>query len=266
MPKILAITEAMHGSAKNVLAKAGEIQSSHGEMERIAGGMTPYFSGTLPELLTQRLLDMKKKHAALYEKVSQYSEKVDYAADNYDWSDQEIAGWANRLGVSAAVLAGSVASSEVGNGSYDKSTLRWDSIQNQEMEVDSFNGVPAYINEQNFNAAKSGNYYDVGFQNGERNCAEYVKRYYSTLYGMNVTGLVPGGNPSGLISTAEPKPGDVINTVVDGVSHWAIVKEIKDGRATVIEQNTVYKQGDGYAMSVNNFYSVSGNRFFTLPS
>jgi surface antigen len=109
MPKILAITEAMHGYAKNVLAKAGEIQSSHGEMERVAGGMTPYFSGTLPELLTRRLLDMKKKHAALYEKVAQYSEKVDYAADNYDWSDREIAGWANRLGVGAATLMGSAA-------------------------------------------------------------------------------------------------------------------------------------------------------------
>jgi uncharacterized protein YukE len=106
MPKILAITETMHGNAKNILARAGEIQSSHGEMERITNGMAPYFSGTLPELLTQRLLDMKKKHEALYEKISQYSEKIDFAADNYDWSDQEIAGWAGRLGVGVGTLVG----------------------------------------------------------------------------------------------------------------------------------------------------------------
>jgi murein DD-endopeptidase MepM/ murein hydrolase activator NlpD len=99
MPKILAITDAMHSYAKNILAKAGDIQSSHNEMGRITNGMTPYFSGMLPELLTQRLLDMKKKHEALYEKISQYSEKIDYAADNYDWSDREIAGWATRLGL-----------------------------------------------------------------------------------------------------------------------------------------------------------------------
>ncbi|MDR1376345.1 MAG: CHAP domain-containing protein [Synergistaceae bacterium] len=109
MPKILAITETMHGNAKNILAKAGEIQSSHGEMERIANGMTPYFNGALPELLTRRLLDMKKKHTALYEKIEQYSQKVDYAADNYDWSDREIAGWAARLGVGVAALKGGAA-------------------------------------------------------------------------------------------------------------------------------------------------------------
>ncbi|MDR0653834.1 MAG: C39 family peptidase [Synergistaceae bacterium] len=106
MPKIVAITETMHGNAKNILARAEEIKTSHGEMERIVNGMTPYFSGTLPELLTRRLLDMKKKHEALYEKISQYSEKIDYAADNYDWSDTEIAGWARRLGVGVAALVG----------------------------------------------------------------------------------------------------------------------------------------------------------------
>jgi murein DD-endopeptidase MepM/ murein hydrolase activator NlpD len=104
----------MHSNAKNILAKAGEIQSSHNTMERIANGMTPYFSGTLPELLTRRLLDMKKKHEALYEKISQYSGKIDYAADNYDWSDQEIAGWAARLGVGVAALVGDGAAG--GNG------------------------------------------------------------------------------------------------------------------------------------------------------
>ncbi|MDR1132521.1 MAG: C39 family peptidase [Synergistaceae bacterium] len=121
MPKILAITETMHGNAKNILARAGEIQSSHGEMERITNGMAPYFSGTLPELLTQRLHDMKKKHEALYEKISQYSEKVDFAADNYDWSDQEIAGWAGRLGVGVAMLksggAGGTGTDSTGTGS-----------------------------------------------------------------------------------------------------------------------------------------------------
>ncbi|MDR2180680.1 MAG: CHAP domain-containing protein [Synergistaceae bacterium] len=108
MPKILAITEAMHNNARSILTKAGEIQASHGEMTRIAGGMTPYFNGTLPELLTQRLLDMKKKHEALYEKIEQYSEKIDYAADNYDWSDKEIAGWAEQLSLGLGTLMGGV--------------------------------------------------------------------------------------------------------------------------------------------------------------
>jgi surface antigen/uncharacterized protein YukE len=123
MPKILAITEEMHNYAKNILAKAGEIQASHGEMARIAGGMTPYYNGTLPELLTQRLLDMKKKHEALYEKIEQYSEKIDYAADNYDWSDQEIAGWAGRLGVGLGILAGgAVTGGTTGTGATNGST------------------------------------------------------------------------------------------------------------------------------------------------
>ncbi|MDR1132520.1 MAG: hypothetical protein LBL05_00065 [Synergistaceae bacterium] len=98
MPKILAITDAMHSYAKSVLSRAGEIQSSHGELAKIAGGMTTYFNGTLPALLTQRLTDMKKKHDALHEKISQYSEKIDYAADNYEWSDKEIASWMGQIG------------------------------------------------------------------------------------------------------------------------------------------------------------------------
>jgi uncharacterized protein YukE len=105
MPKILAITEAMHSNAKSILAKAGEIQESHSEMARIAGGMAPYFSGVLPELLTQRLLDMKKKHEELQRKITDYSKKIDYAADDYDWNDQEIAKWTSALGDRNAVTA-----------------------------------------------------------------------------------------------------------------------------------------------------------------
>jgi cell wall-associated NlpC family hydrolase len=175
MPKILAITEAMHGNAKNILAKAGEIQASHGEIARIAGGMTPYFSGALPELLTQRLLDMKKKHDALYEKVSQYSEKVNYAADNYDWSDQEIAGWAEQLGVGAATLAGGAAAggaisggetfAERGDGRIQNDPNYYKNKYNDQMYYDNYYKENRYL---------------------KSNCKEFARRVIQDTYGINL--------------------------------------------------------------------------------
>jgi uncharacterized protein YukE len=97
--KISAATDEMHSNAKSILAKAGEIQAIHNDMASVAGGMTPYFKGALPELLTQVLLDMKKKHKAMYEKIVQHSKDIDYAADAYTWTDQVVAKWFSSLGL-----------------------------------------------------------------------------------------------------------------------------------------------------------------------
>jgi hypothetical protein len=199
MPKILAITEAMHSSAKNVLAKAGEIQSSHGEMERIAGGMTPYFSGTLPELLTRRLLDMKKKHAALYEKVAQYSEKVDYAADNYDWSDKEIAGWANRLGVSAATLAGGAVAGGTMPGGETSAERGGGRIQND----------PNYYE----NKYKDQTYYDKYYEENrylKGNCKEFARKVIQDTYGIGLPSTAGSNYELRALSGSLDQTGQVV--------------------------------------------------------
>ncbi|MDR2176157.1 MAG: CHAP domain-containing protein, partial [Synergistaceae bacterium] len=42
----------------------------------------------------------------LHRKITDYSKKIDYAADNYDWNDQEIAKWTSALGDRGTAAAG----------------------------------------------------------------------------------------------------------------------------------------------------------------
>ncbi|MGI6007426.1 MAG: hypothetical protein ACOX8E_08055 [Ruminococcus sp.] len=71
-------------------------------------------------------------------------------------------------------------------------------------------------------------------------CAAFVKRFYSQVYGRNVSGLwsttsVPEIDSGNFQETSDPKTGDIIR---DNQSvHWAIVKEVSGDTVTVIQQN-----------------------------
>lgn len=71
-------------------------------------------------------------------------------------------------------------------------------------------------------------------------CAAFVKRFYSEVYGRNVSGLmsttsVPAIDSGSFKETASPKVGDIIR---DNQSvHWAIVKGVSGNTITVIQQN-----------------------------
>lgn len=71
-------------------------------------------------------------------------------------------------------------------------------------------------------------------------CAAFVKRFYSQVYGRDVSSLlsttsVPSIDSGSFYETSSPKVGDIIR---DNQSvHWAIVKEVKGSTITVIQQN-----------------------------
>lgn len=71
-------------------------------------------------------------------------------------------------------------------------------------------------------------------------CAAFVKRFYSQVYGRNVSGLlsttsVPAIDSGSFKETTSPKVGDIIR---DNQSvHWAIVKAVSGNTITVIQQN-----------------------------
>ena len=72
-------------------------------------------------------------------------------------------------------------------------------------------------------------------------CAAFVKKFYSTVYGITVYNLLEKTTP--LISgsseqfnlTSNPKIGDIIR--FNSLVHWAIVKSISGNTITVIQQN-----------------------------
>jgi hypothetical protein len=68
-------------------------------------------------------------------------------------------------------------------------------------------------------------------------CAAFVKRFYSTIFGVSVRNLSPGDTPivsSGSFEkTTTPKVGDIAASS----DHWAIVKAVSGNDVTLIEQN-----------------------------
>ncbi|MGI6011326.1 MAG: hypothetical protein ACOX8H_07515 [Ruminococcus sp.] len=71
-------------------------------------------------------------------------------------------------------------------------------------------------------------------------CAAFVKRFYSQVYGRNVSNLwstasIPIIDSGSFQETSDPQIGDIIR---DNQSvHWAIVKEVSGDTVTVIQQN-----------------------------
>ena len=88
-------------------------------------------------------------------------------------------------------------------------------------------------------------------------CAAFVKRFYSTVYGIDVWNLYPGNTPSAssgyFYKTDSPKAGDI----AANSEHWAIVRSTGNGGVKLIEQNawnTKYTS----AMVGRTLYSGSG--------
>lgn len=106
-------------------------------------------------------------------------------------------------------------------------------------------------------------------------CAAFVKKFYKSIWGVNVSNLIYPRAPlasSGSFSvTSNPVKGDIVATT----NHWGIVKSIDGNRVTVIEQNwssmkgsTLYA-GKGRTCSKNSssttkFYHWSGYKTSTV--
>lgn len=68
-------------------------------------------------------------------------------------------------------------------------------------------------------------------------CAAFVKRFYSSVYGVNVYNLYPGNTPSAsngyFYNVTTPQVGDI----AANSGHWAIVKAVSGNTVTLVEQN-----------------------------
>ena len=112
--------------------------------------------------------------------------------------------------------------------------------------VDSLNGVEAkYI-------PGTGN-----SNTGDYSCADYIKRYYKALYGVDVYNLLTGKTPQASGHnfsrvTSGVAVGDIIyHTNSSGSGHWAIAKEVNGNQISLIEQNWKFMSGGRTYASVN---------------
>lgn len=98
-------------------------------------------------------------------------------------------------------------------------------------------------------------------------CAAYIKKYYKTIYGLDVynlnNGCVPQTYGDSFLRVSDPAVGDIVALT----NHWAIVKDVaSDGTITLIEQNYKWSQGGSYACRVNRKISSSSASYFRLSS
>lgn len=88
-------------------------------------------------------------------------------------------------------------------------------------------------------------------------CAAFVKRFYSSVFGVGVYNLIPGNTPlvssggGSFYKVSTPRVGDIAASS----GHWAIVKSVSGNTVTLIEQNT-------WNLEYN---SAQVNRKLTLP-
>lgn len=98
MPKMQFVTEEMMDRARKILESAGRIHESQNAVLNIFSNMGRDFSGKVPSLMTQQMLAMESDYQNMNNMLTSYSEFLDKAADNYEWSDAELAKWASALG------------------------------------------------------------------------------------------------------------------------------------------------------------------------
>lgn len=98
MPKIQVITDEMHSIADGIGQHAEAIRSSHDNVMRLIDGLGAGFSGSLPSLMIQYVRSNRNGYRSIDDALADYREFIDWAADNYDWNDQQLARWGNALG------------------------------------------------------------------------------------------------------------------------------------------------------------------------
>lgn len=94
-------------------------------------------------------------------------------------------------------------------------------------------------------------------------CAAFVKRFYSTVFGVNVYNLFPGNAPLGasFTKTSYPVAGDIAAFY----GHWGIVKAVSGNNVTIIEQNRWWNDKGSTGRTIDKsaveygFYHYSGN-------
>lgn len=131
-------------------------------------------------------------------------------------------------------------------------------IKYDKQVVDTFKGVPA-------------KYVTYSSNTGTYCCASYVSQFYEAVYGVRVWNInIVNGKPSVaksghsvyLKAVSTPKAGDMMQT--KNYSHVAIVKEVSNNKAKLIEQNWKYRYNGKLYTTVNRELGFNDAYYYRL--
>lgn len=122
-----------------------------------------------------------------------------------------------------------------------------------------------------FNGVTVGAKYALGggYGSSPYSCAALVMKFYKAVYGFDVWNLSSSSatptcsNGEHFSKTNTPRVGDIVR--FQDRTHWALVKSVKGGVVTIIEQNWGYYSSRGYVAAVNRTVGIGDSQvsFFT---
>ena len=98
MPKMQIVTDAMLDRASRIGQASDLLFSNQNAVTQIFQNMGKDFSGRIPGLMTQHMIAMQSDYKSMNGILSNYKSFMEDAARNYEWTEDELARWAEALG------------------------------------------------------------------------------------------------------------------------------------------------------------------------
>lgn len=98
MAVINVITDELNARAGNIGQYAETILNSQNDMLAIFQGLGRDLSGSFPHAVIQQILGMRRSHTEMNKILLDYKDFLAQAATQYEWSEKELAKWAQYLG------------------------------------------------------------------------------------------------------------------------------------------------------------------------
>ena len=98
MPKMQIVTDEMLNRAGTIGQDTQKILDSQNQITKIFCDMGRNFSGNVPELMTQHMLAMDNDYKNMNGILDGYKEFLEDSAHNYEWTEDQLAKWAEALG------------------------------------------------------------------------------------------------------------------------------------------------------------------------
>ena len=100
MPKMKFVTDEMINRAGTIGQNSDRLFQSQNNVTKIFKNMEKVFSGKIPGLMNQHIIAMDSDYKAMNSILTNYKTFLEDNARTYEWTDEQLARWAEALGKS----------------------------------------------------------------------------------------------------------------------------------------------------------------------
>ena len=100
MPKMQFVTDEMLNRAGTIGQNSDSLFQSQNNVTKNFQNMGKVFSGRIPELMNQHIIAMDSDYKTMNRILTNYKTFIESSARTYEWTDEQLARWAEALGKS----------------------------------------------------------------------------------------------------------------------------------------------------------------------